>query len=133
MVPTFVFIDPFGVKGCSLKAIIEILSKPASEVFMLFDVDGVNRLLHDVNMMKAVFGEEGYTEAVKIAALDDSRVKYDKIRALHQQVIQNTGKCRYYLPFRIQATSRQGLDLPHLLVPIPISQHRTNWWNPLAA
>jgi three-Cys-motif partner protein len=109
-VPTFVFIDPFGVKGCSLRTIHSILSGQSAEVFMLFDVDGVNRLLNNEAMMKEVFGEEHASEAMVIRDAGGPGDKFKGIRDLHQRVI--TGEecgCRYYLPFRIKATDRQEL------------------------
>jgi three-Cys-motif partner protein len=43
--PLLVFIDPFGAKGFSMATISRILKLDGAEIFMLFDADGIDRIL----------------------------------------------------------------------------------------
>jgi three-Cys-motif partner protein len=43
--PLLVFIDPFGAKGFSMATISRILRLDGAEIFLLFDADGIDRIL----------------------------------------------------------------------------------------
>lgn len=45
VIPTLVFIDPFGPTGFSMQTIETILRMPSAEIFLLLDLDGMDRLL----------------------------------------------------------------------------------------
>ncbi|HVZ81325.1 MAG TPA: three-Cys-motif partner protein TcmP [bacterium] len=103
--PMLIFIDPFGVKGYPLELIRKILSNRSAEVFLLLDVDGINRNLSNAPLMKEVFGDGCEKIIEEILREGDTQTRYKMIRKLHEKVAGRLSQ--FYLPFRMLETSKK--------------------------
>ncbi|MEU8401749.1 three-Cys-motif partner protein TcmP [Nonomuraea sp. NPDC048892] len=69
LVPTFAFVDPFGVSGLPITVIKDLLASPRCELFVNYMVDSVNRFAGAGNIdhhLKDLFGTERYKEAAAL-------------------------------------------------------------------
>ncbi len=82
-IPSFYFIDPFGVKGFSLQMVLDIFKLAASEVFLLFDIDGIDRNLM-ANNRELIDGIYHATdeEIETIKALTTQKERFKALRTL---------------------------------------------------
>jgi three-Cys-motif partner protein len=94
-VPSLFFLDPFGVSGFGLKTLSDILAAPASEIFLLFDVDGIPRIVGDWEINKkllySIFGDRA-DELKKICALSNSKEVRREIRSLYRNAVGELAK-----------------------------------------
>ncbi|RSN01235.1 hypothetical protein DMB42_40355 [Nonomuraea sp. WAC 01424] len=69
LVPTFAFVDPFGVSGLPIAVIKDLLASPRCELFVNYMVDSVNRFAGAGNIdhhLRDLFGTERYKEAANL-------------------------------------------------------------------
>lgn len=106
-IPLLVFIDPFGAKGFTMATLEQILKRNASEVFLLLDVDGIDRLLmawdqHDNKaILTSIFGvPDAELLAIKNTP-GDQKVRIPKLRALFAVSLRRRNIARGILPFQM--------------------------------
>ncbi|MDD5568088.1 MAG: three-Cys-motif partner protein TcmP [Candidatus Omnitrophica bacterium] len=92
--PSLFFVDPFGVKGFSLSLIGEIFRLNSSEIFLLFDVDGIDRILRawdeaNSHIMLAIYGDSSREELLKIKDLPDQNQRLKMLRDLFWVALRN--------------------------------------------
>lgn len=106
-IPLFVFIDPFGAKGFSMATVEQILKRNASEVFLLLDVDGIDRLLmawdqHDnKTIVTSIFGvPEAELLAIKNTP-GDQKTRIPLLREMFIASLRHRKVARGILPFQM--------------------------------
>lgn len=113
--PLLVFIDPFGAKGFSMATVEQILKRDASEVFLLLDVDGIDRLLtswdehNNKDIVTSIFG---VPEAELLAIKDspgDQKDRIPKLRTLFNESLRRRKIARGILPFQMHNHGGQVL------------------------
>ena len=114
-IPLLVFIDPFGAKGFSMATVEQILKRNASEVFLLLDVDGIDRLLtawDEPKNKETVISIFGVPEAELLAiknAPGDQKDRIPKLRNLFNDSLRRRKIARGILPFQMHNHSGQFL------------------------
>ncbi|MFH1209612.1 MAG: three-Cys-motif partner protein TcmP [archaeon] len=101
--PTFVFIDPFGIKGVSMSTIRRVMSYSSCEVLITFMYEELNRFItlpqNELNVT-ALFGDDTSWKSVK--PLEDSTQRYKFLTELYKEKLQeNCGDC-FVLPFSME-------------------------------
>jgi three-Cys-motif partner protein len=102
-VPLFVFIDPFGAKGFSMATIEKILKREGAEVFLLFDVDGMDRNLMawdepNKRILCDVFGlAEAEFEPIRAGV--DQKKRILLLRQRYSKCLRDRRLVRGILPF----------------------------------
>ena len=88
LVPSFVFIDPFGFSGIPFTMIRRILRNPSCEVFITFMVNAVQRFVeHPVAAVRQeIEGLVGTNEVQQILVLTGNRV--EALRGLYQRQLR---------------------------------------------
>lgn len=113
VIPSFFFIDPFGVKGFSMDLITRIFKVPSSEVFLLFDVDGVDRILSvwDDNSKKLLLSVYGVETArlQEIKKISSQTKRLEALRGLYFQSLRNKKAAARILPFGMYDNSDKVL------------------------
>lgn len=114
-IPLLVFIDPFGAKGFSMATVEQILKRNASEVFLLLDVDGIDRLLtawdehNNKDIVTSIFGvPEAELLAIKNAP-GDQKDRIPKLRNLFNDSLRRRKIARGILPFQMHNQTGQFL------------------------
>lgn len=79
--PTFVFIDPYGIKGLDHAMFGEILSRPRAELFVLIDADGADRLLRVATASDTKANIQRYAAAQQPELFTDEKVRLALIDA----------------------------------------------------
>lgn len=120
--PLFTFIDPFGTKGLPFSVVADLLSRPACEVLVNLDSDGIGRVLkagthanHEVNLT-SLFGSEQWKERLdpKLGITELSR----KAVALYIERLRSLPKVKFVFPFEM--TTKSSVINYHLVF---ASQH----------
>ena len=108
LVPLLVFIDPFGPKGFSMETVGRILALDGAEIFMLFDVDGLDRLLmrwdgSDQEQLTTTYGLTA-ERFEPIRQLNNQRQRIVELRKLYLESLRAKKLASGFLPFRIYGT-----------------------------
>lgn len=119
--PTFLFVDPCGVDGTSLRTIAQIVSRPASELFLFFNSSGIERVIGAARKtgtsatLEDLYGSPSRVTALlsAVQGLSGSDMEVTALQHYWLALRQETN-CRYVLPFRIEAEERQ--DTSHYLI-----------------
>jgi three-Cys-motif partner protein len=113
-VATFAFVDPCGVEGVQMADLARLLSMPFGEILLLFNYDGVNRLLggiergtHDDAILVALFGSKQRLEMVRSALKRRPSEKELVIREEFCAALRQVTGVRYSLPFRFKAKTTE--------------------------
>lgn len=119
VVPLLVFIDPFGAKGFSMGILEQILRRDSAEVFLLFDVDGIDRLLMawdqpgNAAAVTSIFGvPESELRAIKDTP-GDQKTRIPMLRELFSSSLKRRDIARRLLPF--QMLNQSGVVLYDLV------------------
>ncbi len=105
IVPTLVFVDPFGPTGFSMQTIGTILGMPSAEIFLLLDLDGMDRLLTSGNainmhhLTSACGVDEAQLEPIKKESTRARRLEL--FRRLYINSLRQKQIARKVLPFVI--------------------------------
>lgn len=116
MVPTFLFVDPWGYKGLSLQLVNAVLKDWGCDCLFFFNYNRIsmglpNELVEE--HMDALFGiDRANTLRHKIEALSPRERELEIVEELCQ-AIRSTGK-KYVLPFRFR--NEQGRRTSHHLI-----------------
>ncbi len=114
--PLFAFLDPFGVKGTTFNILQEILSSGTSEVFLLFDADGMERIRVAGGaagceaVFGAVFGGPSWRE---ISFTDDIKSNSRKILAAYREQLRGRAGAKFSFSFEMRKDN--GASGYHLL------------------
>ncbi len=111
--PSFFFVDPFGVTGFSLNIIGEIFKLNSSEIFLLFDIDGTDRILRawgekNEKIILNLYGEPSREELLKIKDLPDQKQRLQELRNLFKISLRNQ-KVAGIIPFSMFDSSAKIL------------------------
>jgi len=105
VIPTLVFIDPFGATGYSMQTIETILGMPSAEIFLLLDLDGMDRLLMSGNTanMQHLVSTCGVNEAQfePIKRESTRSMRLGLLRRLFINQLRQTQVAKRVLPFVI--------------------------------
>ena len=127
-VATFVFVDPWGLKGVYVSDFAKILRKPFGECLALFNYDGLNRWLgavrggtHDRAKLDLFFGTRDAADAALAYASAPATATPNDFRLLdiYLRSVRDQSGARYVLPFRFRAAERERTS--HYL--IHLAQH----------
>ncbi len=114
--PLFAFLDPFGVKGIPFHCVREILSSETSEVFLLLDTDGIERIRSagdnagHKKILDEVFGGPAWQN---ISFSSDSRVNGQIILAAYREQLRNAAGVKFTFSFEMRKSN--GALSHHLL------------------
>ena len=101
--PTFAFVDPFGFEGLSMGVLARIVKPTASEVFVTFMIDAIERwIFHPdeavTRHLDAMFGTGAWGAACDLQPVTRRRFLQD----LYIQQLQTIAKLRYGRPFEMR-------------------------------
>ncbi len=105
IVPTFVFIDPFGYSHAPLNIITQIINLTSCEVLITFMAEEINRFL-DVDYRTkelhydALFGTDQWRQITKETAKSAERMS--RQHDLYRHQLLNVSKARYVRSFRMR-------------------------------
>lgn len=100
--PTFVFIDPFGIKGVSIKTIKRIMANPSCEVFINFMYEELNRFINlpqNENHIKELFGED--IEWRKVKLITDPKERYNFLTSLYETQLRSICNIKHIRTFKM--------------------------------
>lgn len=101
LVPTFAFIDPFGVTGVSLSQIGKLLSSPSCEIFLYFSFNEVQRFAQAGNIdhhLSELFGTDEFTRCPKAGSPGRKRFLLE----LFVSQMKSVGGFSYVVPFEMR-------------------------------
>lgn len=106
--PLFAFLDPFGVKGVPFRCLKEILFSETSEVFMLLDTHGMERVRTAgekagyEKILDEVFGGAVWRE---ISFTGDTRLNCRKILDAYRRQLVSSAGAKFTFPFEMRKTN----------------------------
>lgn len=116
LIPTLMFVDPWGYKGLSLRLINSVLKDWACECLFFFNYNRINMGLNNPFVkehMDALFGaDRGDDMRARLEGLDPQEREITIIEELSQALIEMGGK--YTLPFRFR--NAKGTRTSHHLI-----------------
>lgn len=112
MPPTFLFVDPCGIKGVSFEAIRKIMAFDACESFIFFNIDGIRRTLGLDELhptLVDVFGSKSRAKNLwqSFRLEKTPRSKEDLILRTYRQALSDDMGLCYTIPFGIQHQARK--------------------------
>ncbi|HEV7165723.1 MAG TPA: three-Cys-motif partner protein TcmP [Gammaproteobacteria bacterium] len=122
--PLFAFIDPFGPEGLSFATVKELLARPACEVLVNLDSDGINRVYqagesaNHRERLNEVFGDAAWES--QLAGSRQQTQAARKIVAMYKDRLRALPNVRYVFAFEMR--SRKNAIDYHLVF---ASQHPT--------
>lgn len=108
--PIFAFIDPFGPAGLSFSIVRDLLSRPACEVLINLDSDGVSRINQageDANhhtLLNEVFGDSSWEP--ELAGVQQNEA-VRKVLALYKAKLRGIPDVRYAFSFEMRKKKQQ--------------------------
>jgi three-Cys-motif partner protein len=114
--PLFAFLDPFGVKGVPFVDLREILSSGTSEVFLLLDCDGIERIRSagdDAGYEKILNDVFGGSKWREILFTGDTKLNSRKILAAYRQQLHSDAGAKFTFSFEMRKNN--GTASHHLL------------------
>lgn len=110
IIPTLMFVDPWGYKGLSLKLINAVLKDWACECIFFFNYNRINAGISNPMVkehMDALFGEDRAAKlALKLEPLDPAQRELAVVEELCEALVELGGK--YVLPFRFKRVRGRG-------------------------
>lgn len=104
LAPTFLMIDPCGVKGMPMRVIRRFLGSPQCEVYITFMWEWVNRFL-DTPQFETHLNDLFDTDAWKEASVLDAESRRNALHQLYAQQLRNAG-AKHVVKFRVQNRQR---------------------------
>jgi three-Cys-motif partner protein len=112
LAPTFLFVDPCGVRGTSFETIKAVMACKSSEAFIFFNIDGVRRIagLDKVSEVlvellgKRKRAEELFANLQKTADVGE---RERMILATYRCALREDMGVDYTIPFRVESEERQ--------------------------
>ncbi len=125
MIPTLLFVDPWGYKGLSYRLIESVLQNRGSDCIFFFNYNRIRAAINNRSVkehMDALFGEKRSEELrSKLDGLTPQESESTIIEELSQTLKQ--GKQRFVLPFRF--VDKHGTRTSHHL--IFVSKHKLGY------
>lgn len=127
--PTFLLVDPCGVKGASFATISRFLSSKSTEAFIFFNITGIGRILGlgdgmGDTLRELLGGKERATELLRrVAVATDLQSKEKIIVGYYRELLIEHAGTPYVAPFRVEARNRKTSS--HYL--IHASSHATGF------
>ena len=110
LIPTLMFVDPWGYKGLSLRLINSVLKDWACECVFFFNYSRINAGLSNAAVkehMESLFGEDRATELTKrLWPMNPSQRELTIVEELCEALVEMGGK--YVLPFRFKKVKGKG-------------------------
>ena len=104
--PTFAFVDPLGPSGLSFNRVRDLLSRPACEVLVNLDSDGVNRIYaagehaNYRERLDEVFGDSEWKQDLSRTYKQHDAVR--KVLALYKRKLRSLPGVRYVFSFEMR-------------------------------
>ncbi len=114
--PFFAFLDPFGVKGVPFQTVRDMLASQRSEVFLLLDADGMERIRKagvaagHQQVLDTAFGSAVWSE---ISFSGDAKSNARKLLAAYRQQLRQAAGVKFTFPFEMRRNN--GVASYHLL------------------
>ncbi len=114
--PFFAFLDPFGVKGVPFQTVRDMLASQRSEVFLLLDADGMERIRKagvaagHQRVLDTAFGSAVWSE---ISFPGDAKSNARKLLAAYRQQLRQAAGVKFTFPFEMRRNN--GVASYHLL------------------
>ena len=109
-VATFALVDPCGVEGVRLADLSRLLRLQYGEILLLFNYEGVNRLLgglekgtHDNAILVDLFGSKERVDHLRAQIKSRSDRRELLIRESFSAALKEDSGAKYFLPFRFKA------------------------------
>ena len=102
LAPTFVFIDPFGIKGVPLDVVKRIMSQKSCEVLINFMYEEINRFItlpQNEEHIKSLFGED--IEWRKVRQINNPKERYLFLTSLYQKQLTSCCGIEYIKTFKM--------------------------------
>lgn len=105
LAPTFVFIDPFGLKGFPIKLIKKLLEVRVCEVLITFMCDFASRFCteYDDSVLDGVFGTEEWKKSKDMDSIEE-RSKF--LIQLYEQQLKDVPDVEYVKSFEMERNNR---------------------------
>ena len=111
LIPTLMFVDPWGYKGLSLRLINSVLKDWACECIFFFNYNRINSGLSNPAVkehMESLFGEERAAKlAMRLKPMTPAQRELTIVEELCEALVQMGGK--YVLPFRFKKVKGKGV------------------------
>lgn len=103
VIPAFFFADPFGVKGVPMELVSRIFKVPGSELLLLFDGDGFDRVLMawdqvSKDLLVSIFQVE-LNELEQIKALPTQVGRIQALRKMYVASLKEKSRANLFLSF----------------------------------
>jgi three-Cys-motif partner protein len=123
LAPTFLFVDPCGVKGTSFETIKGVMASKSSEAFIFFNIDGVRRIAGLENLSDVLVELLGSKERAgglftALQKTEDVAERERMILAIYRHALREDMGVVYTIPFRVESEEKQKTS--HYLI------HATN-------
>lgn len=113
LAPCFVFVDPCGIEGASMKAITRVLEYDRCEAFIFFNLDGVRRVCGLDNVSETLVelygtAERAFKLSKKVKSCNSALEKEEVMLSEYMQAIRDeNGEKTFVTPFRIEHERRK--------------------------
>jgi three-Cys-motif partner protein len=107
LAPTFLFVDPCGVRGTSFDTIRAVMENPKCEAFIFFNVDGIRRIagLPELSsVLVELMGSEARAKALheKLGQTYDAGERERMILSEYCKALSEEMGVRYIVSFRVE-------------------------------
>lgn len=122
----FFFLDPFGVKGIRFDQVKKIMECPGSEIFLLLDGDGIDRVAKANNhacaaILDELFGADGWQSQVRLGSdmsgMDD---RCQRVCAHYKSLLKSIDGVKYTFQFEMRSATNR-----HTYFLLFASRHKT--------
>ncbi|MFO1261764.1 MAG: three-Cys-motif partner protein TcmP [Rhodoferax sp.] len=111
LAPTFLFVDPCGIKGASFEAINLVLQHEKTEAFIFFNLDGVRRVagLSEVSdSLVELFGSKERAARLIQAMRGRTPEEREQLVVQHyREAFTQVAGARYVVAFRVESAARR--------------------------
>lgn len=112
LAPTFLFIDPCGIRGASFDVISRVMKSQSCEAFVFFNLDAVRRVAgldQESGTLVELYGSKERTRALRQAVrnIDDPPKREDSIIDAYRRAIIDDMHVSYVAAFRVESESRR--------------------------
>lgn len=112
LAPTFLFVDPCGIDGVSLDAIVRVLANDSCEALVFFNIEGVRRVagLEKLSpVLVSMFGNEERATALlrELETINRTEDRENTIVEHYRRALGEASGAEYFIPFRIESEHRR--------------------------
>lgn len=115
LAPTFLFVDPCGVEGVSMRRVAEILVRKSCEVFLFFNLDGIRRIAGLTRkggtvspVLIDLYGSEELASSAVEDFLEGVTPEERELRLLahYRAALQREAGAQFVIPLRVESEAR---------------------------